>query len=369
MKNSKKTIGPVVAVSMLIVVAVVALVGFQSWYENYQTSVLAGVEVKSKNLGNELEINSLINSQLYIINNYQDNFTISRIEANKIDCSISNVNLNLGINNLSLSACLSQLTSDTVKIVLYSNTKVLEKEFYIGGNSLSLIPSITCISNPPEGFHGGNGSLLDPFQICNCTQLQNISNYLSANYTLVQNIDCSDTINWDSGSGFAPLSVFTGSFDGASYTISDLFINRPTTNDVGIFGRVNNTNSIITSTGIVNANISGKSSVGAFIALIINGSLNNSYSSGYVSGNWTVGGLVGASGYIGTGGRINNSFSTSNVYSIGTNSGGLVGFTVSSYVANSYASGNVNGTNKVGGLIGYTSYGYLENSYANANVN
>ncbi|MCA9459377.1 MAG: hypothetical protein KC550_02400 [Nanoarchaeota archaeon] len=371
MKHDRKAIGPVIAVSMLIVVAVIALVGFQSWYTNYQTVVLSGVEVKSNNLDNELEINSLIGPILYIINNYQDNYTVTQIEANKIDCGIDGYDLRLGINNFSLSSCISQINTDTVKIVVYSSNRLLEKEFYIGNLVSSLSPPITCLYNPPESFHGGTGSLADPFQICDCEQLQNISNYLGANYTLVQNIDCSDTINWNSGSGFTPLSIFTGSFDGASYTISDVFINRPSTNDVGIFGRINNTNSLITSTGIVNANITGNSVVGGFVAYLINGTLSNSYSSGYVSGNWTVGGLVGSSSSLFESiyGNIINSYSSTNVKSINSFVGGLVGYIYSGIINNSYANGNVNGINEVGGLIGYSYSGNVENSYATGNVN
>ncbi len=44
---NKKAIGPVIAASLLIVVAVAALIGFQNWYNSYQTSILT--EVDSKN--------------------------------------------------------------------------------------------------------------------------------------------------------------------------------------------------------------------------------------------------------------------------------------------------------------------------------
>ena len=50
---------------------------------------------------------------------------------------------------------------------------------------------------------------------------------LSANYVINNDIDCSDTVNWNSGNGFVPIYVFAGTFDGQGYKIAGLFINGP----------------------------------------------------------------------------------------------------------------------------------------------
>ena len=70
------------------------------------------------------------------------------------------------------------------------------------------------------------------FAIINtCQQLQDITNTLSDNYELGRNIDCSDTVNWNGGSGFVPIgcqagggSAFIGALEGNNYTISNLYI-------------------------------------------------------------------------------------------------------------------------------------------------
>jgi signal transduction histidine kinase len=72
--------------------------------------------------------------------------------------------------------------------------------------------------------------------ISTCLDLQNIRDNTADNYELAKDIDCSDTINWNNGSGFEPIdngcfendlskdSSFSGVFAGNNHTISDLYI-------------------------------------------------------------------------------------------------------------------------------------------------
>ena len=91
--------------------------------------------------------------------------------------------------------------------------------------------------------------------------------FLSSRFGLANNIDASGTCNWNSGAGFTPIgnssTPFTGTFNGNNYTISDLFINLPTTNDVGLFGYT--WGAIIENVGLLNANITGQNNVGGLV--------------------------------------------------------------------------------------------------------
>ena len=122
-----------------------------------------------------------------------------------------------------------------------------------------------------------------------------------------------------------------------------------------------------------------------------NGNITNSYATGTVSGNGEVGGLAGSAYYV-----VNNCYATgavsgtssiggligyywgdmNNCYATGTVSGdsyvgGLVGSDyewMDCYIANSYATGDVNCSNEyAGGLIGYL-WGEITKSYATGNV-
>jgi len=241
-------------------------------------------------------------------------------------------------------------------------------------------------------FAGGDGSIGNPYQISTCVDLQDMKNNLSANYILVNDVDCSDTINWNGGAGFEPVgtptivSRFTGTFDGQNHTITGLFINRGN-NSVGLFGYITASASI-SNVGLEDVNIIGHRDVGGLVGFNQEGTITNSYATGSVSGREIVGGLVGQNwgtiinsyangssfsstmtigGLVGdNSGFIDNSYSTGIVFGgggfIGT-MGGLVGDN-SGFIDNSYSTGSVFGREVTGGLVGATSGGTITNSYS-----
>ncbi len=76
--NSKKEISPVVATGLLLVVAVIAVMSFNTWFNTFQISILSNIETKSNNasLRGSLKIDALIRNKLYILNNLRDNLSI-----------------------------------------------------------------------------------------------------------------------------------------------------------------------------------------------------------------------------------------------------------------------------------------------------
>jgi len=219
-----------------------------------------------------------------------------------------------------------------------------------------------------DGFLEGDGSSGDPWQVCDCNMLQSIGSHLAGNFMLVDNIDCSETSTWNSGAGWQPIGnsmmPFTGNFNGQGYTITGLIINRPYSNEVGLFGQIGTMTSI-NNLKITSATINGSSRVGILAGNNF-GSINKVYTSGSVTtSNYYTGGLVGYSQ-----GMIQNSYSDASVTSTSDEAGGLIGWTEGMVsISNSYATGNVNGYRKVGGLIGETSAGtYITNCYATGSV-
>jgi len=216
---------------------------------------------------------------------------------------------------------------------------------------------------------GGDINLSGQIQISTCNDLQNIKNNVSGgfvvgNYILTNNIDCSATTTWNGGLGFMPVGntskPFNGTFNGNNHTISNLYINRPTEDYVGLFGYSNG--SYISNIGLVNVNVNGKDFTGGLVGYIKYGIVSNSYSTGKINGSGTLGGLVG---YIGTG-NISNSYSISNVTGSNFHVGGLVGYIEETSISNSYVAGRVTGL-AVGGLVGYNNNGNISNSYSTGN--
>jgi len=85
---------------------------------------------------------------------------------------------------------------------------------------------------------------------------------------------------------------FTGTFDGNGFEIKDLYIYRPDTDYVGLFGATGNGGEI-TDVGLVDANVTGELNVGGIVGLNYRGTVNNSYAAGNVSGESDIGGLIG----------------------------------------------------------------------------
>lgn len=179
----------------------------------------------------------------------------------------------------------------------------------------------------------------------------------TANYILVSDIDFSEvaTSTWNSGAGFIPIgssaSPFTGTFDGKGHKITGLYINRPTTNGVGLFGYTGPyTTMIIKDIGLENVNITGQNNVGGIIGIINSGTISNSYTTGNIVANGiNSGGLTGGTNNSNYSFSMNNSFSRANVRGT-TNVGGAIGYSRGT-ITNIYSTGLISGTSAIGGLV------------------
>ena len=176
---------------------------------------------------------------------------------------------------------------------------------------------------------------------------------------------------WNNGAGWVPIGDddhrFTADFDGNNHTIANLYIDRSDYfSRVGLFGSVSG--SSIKRVGLVSVAVSGYYYVGSLVGYSASSTISGSYATGAVSGGFYVGGLVGYS----ASGTISGSYATGAV-SGDDYVGGLVGFshyrfTRNSIISGSYATGSVSGDDHVGGLVGSSSYGSISSSYATGSV-
>ncbi len=228
------------------------------------------------------------------------------------------------------------------------------------------------------GFTGGgdfedeveaNDFTGDVIEIHTWEDLHNMRDDLTGDYVLMNDLGPEDegydeyaSDQADDGSGWLPVSTFTGSFDGQNYNITGLYIDRPSTNYVGLFG-ITGGESTVKGINMLDVEITGDEYVGALVGENEEGSsLFNNHASGILNGGYRAGGLVGRNG-----GTLYQSSSYVEVNS-GSDTGGLVGIVMNSgVVENSYATGNVSGNYIVGGLVGLNN-GLVNNSYATGNV-
>lgn len=257
-------------------------------------------------------------------------------------------------------------------------------------------------ANPPET---GEGTAANPYEIATLNNLYWIvedSERWDKHYIQTADIDASGTVDWFAGEGWHPIGYFTtpfvnepftGQYNGQGHEIKGLYIKRPETKGIGLFGFIQSP-AIISNLGITDADITGQDYVGGLAgasytdAMIINcystGSthgneniggliglqyqaiVENSFSTAAVSGRNNVGGLVGDNYFLSI---VKHSYSTGTVVADNRLSGGLAGRNWRSQIIDCFSTGNVSGHEIVGGLAGSSGhYSTIKNSYSIGSV-
>lgn len=254
---------------------------------------------------------------------------------------------------------------------------------------------------PPIIANGmaGSGTLTDPFQVTTCTNLQNVSLNLLYSYSLANDIDCSDTVNWNNGAGFIPIGYnasnhnsdqFEGTFDGHGHSISDLYINTAgneagNPNYIGLFSELYRAHLLhFNLVGVMilanNPNIYYVGGVAGYtygsddqLVSITQVSFSGSITSDKPGIN--IGGLVGYMGRT----RISNSSAEGSILTQDATVGGLVGYlsggnSSGEGIRNSYAAMDITLAHQsgnsatVGGLIGYANTLTISSSYSSGSI-
>ncbi|MFO7793091.1 MAG: hypothetical protein R6W73_08985, partial [Candidatus Saliniplasma sp.] len=217
----------------------------------------------------------------------------------------------------------------------------------VSGNGISVEEDVS-VSSSLESL-SGEGTEDDPYLIYDVYDLQNMNDDLGANYSLANDIDASETEEWNGGKGFLPVGdeneSFSGTFDGNGYEIRGLYINRPETSYVGLFGAVSR--GVIRDIGLVDTKVIGYAYVGSLMGLNVVSTVEKSYATGTVTGDLSVGGL---GGFLYNNSVVEYSYAICDV-SGNRSVGGLVGTSIG-LVRNSYFVGEITGESYLGGLIG-----------------
>ena len=163
-------------------------------------------------------------------------------------------------------------------------------------------------------FAGGAGTAEDPWQIATAEQLDFIRNDLTAHYVLIDDIDLSGYENWMPIGAFQSLSdapedaeiphpdyAFTGTFDGAGHTISNLTVSSEAPMGAGLFGCASGTEesaAYIRNFTLRDVTVSGCYLVGGAVGLQF---MNCPVSDVHLVGDNHLTGMQGIGGIVGTG--------------------------------------------------------------------
>ncbi|MDA3853329.1 MAG: InlB B-repeat-containing protein, partial [Bacteroidales bacterium] len=254
---------------------------------------------------------------------------------------------------------------------------------YFPNDSFAIANTDTILYAQWGKYCGGNGSALNPWQICNSEALILLSQssedwgdtIIQTDHILFSNDEASS--DWDGDgiigsfkdpAGFSPIGnsvkAFSGHYDGQGFRIDSLYTNN--TNDfTGLFGI---TDSALIENVILNsAEINGFNYIGGLIGRAQNDTrLRHLFFDGSVSGRAFVGGIVGSL----ESSTLKASCSMGEVNAGGSMAGGLTGRISASTVLNSYSSGYVIGElQNVGGIAGFVQDNtVIKNTFSTAGV-
>ena len=217
----------------------------------------------------------------------------------------------------------------------------------------------------------------DPYEINTCEELQGMQDDLGWNYTLGNNIDCSDTVNRNNGSGFIPVgspsTPFTWSLDWSWYAINDLYIQvyewvgtcDDETNYVGLFGYVQTGS--LSNIDIIDSYTVWCNYVWALVWYMDSWVIDNVHVSGYNrpwvwTHGWLIAWLINET-------LVSNSSSEWESRGSGIYIWWLIGrATSNSTVSWSNSSARVDGWEKIWWLVGWLDTSTILNSYAAGDV-
>lgn len=186
------------------------------------------------------------------------------------------------------------------------------------------------------------------YEIGTGAELNQLTRFPGEKFVLTADLDLSGVTDWQPLGGLRP---FTGELDGAGHVVTGF------TSASG--GLVNINNGTIRDLGIVDATVDLDGGRVGILANVSNGTVENVFTTGTVSGGSRVGGVLGDSG-----GVVRNAYSTADVHTRATEAGGVIGVALAGSVTeNVYATGAVTaGTRNIGGVVGY---GYTGTAISN----
>ncbi|MCA9495796.1 MAG: LamG domain-containing protein [Nanoarchaeota archaeon] len=88
---NKKTISSIVSVSLIVVISVISIIGFQTWFDSYSTTTYNKINIDNK-IGNSLMIEGIYQNKLYVLSNYETYFNFLKISDRNgsVMCEIKN---------------------------------------------------------------------------------------------------------------------------------------------------------------------------------------------------------------------------------------------------------------------------------------
>ena len=130
---NKRAIAPIVALSLLLIVTVMAVITFSGWFESFSSSIFVDIDSDIDNSNSVVTIEKIINGELYV--NAGSGIEISKIELAGTECMISGSYV--GISKIDIKECIQDLNIQQLEAVIFTENKIISKKVF-----LSSIPPV-----------------------------------------------------------------------------------------------------------------------------------------------------------------------------------------------------------------------------------
>ncbi|MEE0266151.1 MAG: GLUG motif-containing protein [Acutalibacteraceae bacterium] len=142
--------------------------------------------------------------------------------------------------------------------------------------------------------------------------------------------------------------LYAATFNGNNHTISGLYFNDNTVDNVGFISKTTH-GCEINNLGVINSYFNGNNNVGAVVAVNEFGKITNCYNTSTIYGYEYVGGIAGS----------NSESTLTNCYNTGNITGaykvaGISGYNFVSEIIACYNTGDIVGTTEISGIIGFS---------------
>ena len=208
-------------------------------------------------------------------------------------------------------------------------------------------------------FAKGRGTEKSPWVICTPAQLNEVRNYTTGYFEVANDIDLTPYLKAD-GTGWKPIEVFNGHFDGKKHVIKGLWISLSSVDCIGLFAKMDGKKTKISNVRVMldSRGICGNGYVGGICGYANMGTIEGCRVEGEIKGSSSVGGILGACG--GNNGMvISQSSSTGSVIASSSYypcAGGILGDYNRGTIENCYSDSDVRTIGSYGYVMGIGGY-------------
>jgi len=324
----KKRLGvsPIIVVILLVVITTVFVVILLNWGTSFTGKALDPIDFEKQyetcDYALNITVNSSSNNRVIVRSSYDETLTIHgySISSKKFADALNKyigleeeVSIDKGQSKSLEIYCFPE--RDFILQLFFEDNCIVSKPVQTTNFNLSECNEYMENIWVPPGV-GGTPPYVEEeepennyYEIWYLEHLDSIRDDLDGNYKLMKNLDFNNPKNyysgeinteWTDGNGWVPIgdvidlfnpetyNAFTGIFNGNSHTISNVFIYRPTTNVVGLFG-ITYTGAQIQNLTINNVNYTGDICAGGLIGAKPAGTYSNINVTGnriLVAQNW-----------------------------------------------------------------------------------